>query len=148
MRPIETATEVAAASVPVSRSDVAAHVAPGASAGLAVAAAAPLQPDIATRLADIGSDTATITRDLAGLETRVAHQRALAERASGAAAQIERGRLVKLGGEVAAVRERLDALSARVAVAARHAGDVTAALQTVGGLIERADLLGVACRVD
>jgi len=150
-RAVETAVEPGPSSnaAATQRTSGASGPSPGGDVAVARAAypATPMVGDaMRDPVVDIGSELATLTRDVAGLEVRVARQRDVAARASGTTAQLESGRLSKLGGEVAVMRDRLDAASGRLAVAAGHGGDVVVALRAAGALIERADRLAAACR--
>jgi len=130
-RPIETAT------------------APTATALAAPNAGSPAAVDAATRLV-------IIDRDLKNLEDRAQIQRKLTDHAATAAAhgdaaaqatwQLESGRLEKLGGQLAVLRERLDGIAGELAVAATSGADVGATLRDTGALIVRSDTLAVLCR--
>ncbi len=115
----------------------------------ASAVGSPAAADAATRLV-------VIVRDLKNLEDRAATQRELTDSAANAAArgdqaaqatlQLESGRLEKLGGQVAALHDRLEGIAGELAVAAARGGDVTATLRETGALIVRSDALAVLCR--
>lgn len=112
-------------------------------------AAAPVQAAavVPNDTSDAAARLASIERDLTALKDRLETQLAVTVPRAGAtgdaaaAAEIELTRLDRLGGQAAALRERLDAVAGDLARRSAGGSDVAAMLSRTGAAIEQVETL-------